>query len=85
MIVTGGASPDADNIKQWFDAGVSAIGMVNDSQAMVRDRRSDLFEGWLAQCRAPQIGAFERFADTLAQDGTAARAALETDLYKLGK
>ena len=53
--------------------------LVNDFQTMVRDRRPDMFEGWLDQCRASQIGAFERFADTLAQDGAAVRAALETD------
>lgn len=53
--------------------------LANDFQAMIRDRRFETFEGWLAQCHALQIGAFERFAETLAQDGAAVRAALQTD------
>ena len=27
IMVTGGVSPDADNLKKWFDAGVYCVGM----------------------------------------------------------
>ena len=27
IMPTGGVSPDKDNLKQWFDAGVTCVGM----------------------------------------------------------
>ena len=52
--------------------------LVNVIQMAIRDRRSDTFDSWLAQCRSSQIGAFSRFADGIAQDYEAVRASFET-------
>jgi len=52
--------------------------LVSAFQTMVCDKRPEMFKDWLAQCRKSQIKAFARFAGSLAQDGAAVRAALET-------
>ena len=38
-----------------------------------------MLDDWLSQCRGSEIDTLARFADGLAQDGAAVRAALETD------
>ena len=53
--------------------------LVDRFQTAVRDRRSDMFDIWLEDCRKSQIGAFIRFADGLEQDYAAVHAALETN------
>lgn len=51
--------------------------LVGRFQKAVRERRSDAFEPWLADCRQSQIAALGRFADGLAQDYAAVFAALD--------
>lgn len=51
--------------------------LVGRFQKAVRDRRSDTFDTWLADCRQSQIAALIRFADGLAQDYAAVFAALD--------
>ena len=52
--------------------------LVDGFQTAIRDKRSDILDTWLAQCRNSQIAAFRRFADGIARDYSAVRAALET-------
>ena len=40
---TGGVSPDVDNLKAWFDAGVSCVGMGSKliSKEIIEERNFD--------------------------------------------
>lgn len=63
MVVTGGVSPDEDNIKQWFDAGVCAVGMgsglirrdwvISGQYRKITEIVSLIF-GWIGQHRSQQ-------------------------------
>lgn len=63
MIVTGGVLGDEDNVRQWFEAGVSAVGI--GSGLIHRDwvgigryeeitERIALIRSWIARYRPPQ-------------------------------
>ena len=53
--------------------------LVRTFQDIVRERLPEMLENWLSQCRGSRIDTFVHFADSLAQDGSAVRAALETN------
>lgn len=52
--------------------------LATDFQEMVRHRQSDRLDDWLARCHESRLGAFARFADSLAQDYATVEAALAT-------
>jgi transposase len=53
--------------------------LATDFQEMVRHRESERLDDWLARCHESRLGAFARFADSLAQDYAAVEAALATN------
>ena len=53
--------------------------LVSTFQSIVRERLADMFEDWLTQCRGSGIDTIVNFANGLAQDDVAVRAALETN------
>ena len=53
--------------------------LVSTFQSIVRERLADMFEDWLTQCRGSGIDTIVNFANSLAQDDVAVRAALETN------
>ena len=50
IMPTGGVSPDADNLKGWFGAGVTCVGMGSQliTSEMIKDANYDLLE---TKCR----------------------------------
>ena len=65
MVVTGGVSPDEAGIKQWFDAGVSAVGIgsalirrdwVRSEQYHKITELTSLIFQWIGQQRSRQQG-----------------------------